>query len=56
VIAVIVALPVFRMVLWAGDNPSDHVRHPIPFTAIAITIAAVTTAAALLGLLFRLRK
>jgi hypothetical protein len=56
VIAVIVALPVFRMVLWAGDDRSDHVRHPIPFTSLAITIAAVTTAAALLGLLFRPRK
>ncbi len=56
VIAVIVALPVFRMVLWAGDDRSDHVRHPIPFAALAMTIAAVTTAAALLGLLFRPRK
>jgi hypothetical protein len=56
VIATIVALPVFRMVLWAGDDRSDHVRHPIPFTALAITITAVTAAAALLGAAFQPRK
>jgi hypothetical protein len=56
VIAVIVALPVFRMVLWAGDNRSDHVRHPIPFVAISLIVACVTAAAALLGLVFRPRK
>ena len=56
VIAVIVALPVFRMVLWAGDNRSDHVCHPIPFVAISMIMACVTAAAALLGLLFRPRK
>lgn len=56
VMATIVALPVFRMVLWAGDDRSDHVRHPIPFIALAITITAVTAAAALLGLAFRPQK
>jgi uncharacterized membrane protein YidH (DUF202 family) len=53
VIAVIVALPVFRMVLWAGDDRSDHVRHPIPFAALTVIIACITAAAALLGLTFK---
>jgi hypothetical protein len=56
VIAVVVALPVFRMVLWAGDNRGDHVRHPIPFAILTLTMAGITAAAALLGLLFRPQK
>jgi hypothetical protein len=54
-IAVIVALPVFRMVLWAGDDRSDRVRHPIPFVVLTLTIACVTAGAAVLGLVFHPR-
>jgi hypothetical protein len=51
--AALVAMPVFRMVLWANDNRSDHVRHPIPFAALSVTIVAITAAAAFLGFAFR---